>query len=210
MYKHIIWDFDGTLFDTYPVMAGIFERTLKEEGIEETSDQILSHMKVSMSATEKHYKENYAIDDHFINRFHAKRKDIEIEQSEPFDHIAEVCRAIHQSGRKNYLYTHRGRSSIEMLKKFDLYDYFTDFITSEHGFERKPSPNALLHLSEKHQITTSEAVMIGDRDLDLLAGKHAGMDAIYFSGRPEQNEHADHSITDFQQLLPILNLHNNK
>ena len=31
-YRHIIWDFDGTLFDTYPVMARAFTETMNEAG----------------------------------------------------------------------------------------------------------------------------------------------------------------------------------
>ena len=58
MYKHIIWDFDGTLFDTYPVMGSIFKRMLEEEGIEESLDGILKYMKLSMSYALHHYKKN--------------------------------------------------------------------------------------------------------------------------------------------------------
>ena len=49
MFKHVIWDFDGTLFDTYPVMAKIFKELLEKEGIEEPLDEIKQHMQVSMS-----------------------------------------------------------------------------------------------------------------------------------------------------------------
>ncbi|WP_202621575.1 HAD family hydrolase [Anaerocolumna sedimenticola] len=41
MYKHIIWDFDGTLFDTYPVTGIAFQMTLKENGILESLDEII-------------------------------------------------------------------------------------------------------------------------------------------------------------------------
>jgi len=47
LYKHIIWDFDGTLFDTYPVMGSIFKKMLEEERIVESLDEILKHMKES-------------------------------------------------------------------------------------------------------------------------------------------------------------------
>gem|GEM_PF-3872585 len=32
MYQHIMWDFDGTLFDIYPVMADSFRVTLEKKG----------------------------------------------------------------------------------------------------------------------------------------------------------------------------------
>ncbi|HWT26865.1 MAG TPA: HAD hydrolase-like protein [Mobilitalea sp.] len=40
MYKHIIWDFDGTLFDTYPAMGSVFKEMLKEIEIVEDLDEI--------------------------------------------------------------------------------------------------------------------------------------------------------------------------
>ncbi|MDW2886482.1 hypothetical protein [Exiguobacterium artemiae] len=32
MYRHVIWDFDGTLFDTYPVMATVLQEMLRGQG----------------------------------------------------------------------------------------------------------------------------------------------------------------------------------
>ncbi|HAX98844.1 MAG TPA: phosphoglycolate phosphatase, partial [Candidatus Atribacteria bacterium] len=40
-YTEYIWDFDGTLFDTYPVMVKAFQRALRELGIEEKPDTLL-------------------------------------------------------------------------------------------------------------------------------------------------------------------------
>ncbi|MFZ0076515.1 MAG: HAD hydrolase-like protein, partial [Exiguobacterium undae] len=47
MYRHVIWDFAGTLFDTYPVMASVFQQMLREQGREEPLETILETMKIS-------------------------------------------------------------------------------------------------------------------------------------------------------------------
>jgi len=204
LYKHIIWDFDGTLFDTYPVMGGIFKNTLEEEGFEESLDEILKYMKVSMSHAIQHYEKKYHIDSAFIAKYNKQRKEMEFSLSKPYTGIEELCRYIHTSGRKNYLYTHRGESSIKLLKKFDLYDYFTDFITLEHGFERKPSPNAINHLIDKHNIIHDEAIMIGDRDLDILAAKNAGIHGCFFTDGCEKSNVANFTINNFEELHSII------
>lgn len=49
MYKHIIWDFDGTLFDSYPVMVKAALTVLEEQGIYESYDKIMSLMKISFT-----------------------------------------------------------------------------------------------------------------------------------------------------------------
>lgn len=61
MFKHVIWDFDGTLFDTYPVMAKIFKDLLEKENIEEPIDEIVKKMQVSMAFTLNYYKKKYNI-----------------------------------------------------------------------------------------------------------------------------------------------------
>ncbi|MCR8849355.1 HAD-IA family hydrolase [Rossellomorea sp. SC111] len=204
MYKHIIWDFDGTLFDTYPVMAGSFKETLEINGIDEPLEDIMKKMKVSVTYALNHYGEKYGIGDEFITAYNTRRKEVEFDLSKPFEGIAEICKFIHETGRKNYLYTHRGESAITMLENYGLKDYFTDFITSEHGFERKPSPNAIQHLIRTHNIEHSEAIMIGDRDLDLESGKNAGISSCYFTDERVENPHADYVVTSAEELYKII------
>ncbi|MDX8342626.1 HAD-IA family hydrolase [Rossellomorea sp. YZS02] len=204
MYKHIIWDFDGTLFDTYPVMAGTFKETLKQDGIDEPLEEIMKHMKVSMTYAFNHYGEKYGIGTEFITAYDSRRKEVEFDLSKPFEGMMELCKYIHETGRRNYLYTHRGESSMRMLEDFGMIGYFSDFITSEHGFERKPSPDAIHHLIRTHGIDQSEAIMIGDRDLDLQAGKNAGISSCYFADELVANTHADYVVTSVEELYKII------
>ncbi|WLR42393.1 HAD-IA family hydrolase [Bacillus carboniphilus] len=204
MYKNIIWDFDGTLFNTYPVMANIFKDTLERKGIEEPLNEIVKQMKVSMSSAFNYYENKYRIDSNFLDEYHIRRKEAEMQQSKPFEGIVDICKYIYSTNRQNYLYTHRGESAIKLLKMFGLYDYFSDFITLEHGFERKPSPDALHHLINKHNMSHSESIMIGDRDLDILAAHNAGITACYFTEGDEISNHADYNISDFKQLYSII------
>lgn len=204
MFKHIIWDFDGTLFDTYPVMAKIFKDLLEKEGIEEPLDEIKQHMQMSMSFALTYYEKKYAVSSDFIKDFKILQKTKGIEIAKPFNDIEDICKYIHSTDRKNYLYTHRGASAITLLKKHGLSDYFSDFITFDQGFERKPNPDALNYLIKKHAIHPDEALMIGDREIDLLAAKNAGISACYFNEKKRKNEYADYTIDHFQQLYSVL------
>lgn len=204
MFKHIIWDFDGTLFDTYSVMAKIFKDLLEKENIEEPIEEIVKKMQVSMAFTLNYYKKKYNISNDFINEYQTQRKIKELTLTKPFAEIENICDYIHSTNRKNYLYTHRGESSVTLLKSHGLYDYFTDFITLEQGFERKPSPDALNYLIDKYSIQHEEAIMIGDRELDLLAAKNAGIGACYFNENGEENDNSDYVIDNFKELYAIL------
>lgn len=50
----ILWDFDGTLFDTYPVYTTIFKKVLNDEYIDR--NEIFRHLKVSFGHASSYYK----------------------------------------------------------------------------------------------------------------------------------------------------------
>ncbi len=204
MYKHIVWDFDGTLFDSYPVMALAFQKALEEEGITENLDEIMRHMKVTMQNAIEIYKEKYQLKDSFFARSNKIYMEMGVEQYKPYPGIEGICKEICKAGKFNYLYTHRGESALHILKFYKLYDTFKDYILSTHGFERKPSPQALNHLIEKYQINRNEAIMIGDRDLDIIAGRNAGISSCYFDNTGKVSEIADYNISEFKQLYDII------
>lgn len=47
---------------------------------------------------------------------------------------------------------------------------------------RKPKPGMLINILKKHQLSPSEVLMIGDRDVDLLAAQAAGIASAQFMG----------------------------
>lgn len=205
MKKHVIWDFDGTLFDSYPTMAKAIVMILNEEGHEESYEDIYELLKVSMSHLIKYLEERYSSMDSFKERFKVKRWNLDEESLKPFEGIVEICKKVTDNGGMNHLYTHRGESSIEFLKRFGLLEHFAGLITSASGFPRKPDPRALNHLVEKYDIKHEEAIMIGDRDMDLLSAKNAGIDACFFTeyGRfkTDMDVHIVDKIEELEKLL---------
>lgn len=201
MFKHYIWDFDGTLYNSYPIMAGTLKDMLAERGHMEPLESVLHYMKQSMSCALEHYKELYGIDEAFIKAYEDRRKTIEIEQCQPFKDAAQACQDMVAAGGANYLYTHRGDTALTLLIKHDLMQYFSDCIIADDGFARKPSPDALLYLLTKHNIAADQALMIGDRDLDICAAQNAGIKGCFYSETGSDCPIADYVITNFSQLL---------
>lgn len=206
MYKHIIWDFDGTLFDSYPAMALAVKTALEKQGVYESYDNIMKMMKISMIHLYKYLSETYSINDSVKSDYHKYRKQLEINMK-PYSHVIEMCKKICQSNRYNHLYTHRGKSSIEYLKKHNMLEYFSGLITRDSDFKRKPDPEALIYLIEEYNINKNEALMIGDRDIDILAARNAGIAGCYYKSYPLYNcETANYTITDYSQLIELLEL----
>lgn len=204
MYKHIIWDFDGTLFDTYEVMGRALQLTFRKSGINESLEDIIRLMKVSISEALHYYTCQYHIDEEFIKDYETTRREMELEECKPYPGVLELLKHNKEDGKYNYLFTHRGISSIAFLQKHQIYDYFTDCITSQHSFERKPSPAAILYLVQRYQMNPQEAIMIGDRDLDILSAKNAGIRACFFDDAGAVCQAADYNIKQITQLYDII------
>lgn len=98
----------------------------------------------------------------------------------PYPGALELCKRVCDAGGQNLLYTHRDSLSLKMLQRHGFSPYFSGGVTAEDGFPPKPAPNALQFLMGKFGFSPQEALMIGDRDIDLLAGSNAGIDGCLF------------------------------
>ena len=205
MIRDIIWDFDGTLFDTYLESVNSFRRALKDNGIEETNENILNYIKVSEGCAVMHFKQLYGLDDAFINKLNLYKKNIEPEMVRPFPFAAEVCRKFVTLGGRNYIITHRGDSTLKFLEHHGMLRFFTEIITKQYGFKRKPDPEAFLYLIEKYKINKSTALVIGDRECEISAGKAAGIKVcLYNTNNVEFTQAPDIYIDSLKQLVDII------
>ena len=174
--RHFFWDFDGTLMDTYPNTVEVFLKTAKAFGIDAEYDRVMDLMKQSLPLCMRTYAEENGIDAKELEsrfRFYEVMTGFDAVKAMPG--MAEAIRELYDMGGKHYLVTHRDSKALYMLTMSGLKMFFADCITSEEGFARKPQPDSLLYLMEKHGLDPAQCVMIGDRPLDTQAGRNAGM-----------------------------------
>lgn len=143
MIRDIIWDFDGTLFDTYPETVNSFIKALKDCGIDETDENVLSYIKVSDSFAVTHFKELYGLDNKFVDKYTLYKKDMRPKMVRPFPFAAEVCRRFVALGGRNYIITHRGDSTLKFLQYHGMLCYFTEVITKQYGLNVNKTPKHL-------------------------------------------------------------------
>ena len=93
----------------------------------------------------------------------------------PMAGLRECLARTQQMGCRHYLFTHRDERALAQLEQDGLAEAFADAVTRKDGFADKPAPDAILHLMQKHGFAPRDAVMIGDRDIDVFSGKAAGV-----------------------------------
>lgn len=181
---------------------------LEQIGIYEEYEKVLYFMKISYSHALEHYKKEYSIDIEKLKyNYDMNRKEVDLKYIKPFEFADGLCKDIFEANRYNYLYTNRGKSSINILDYHNLSRYFADAITKEDNFKRKPAPEAILHLLKKHNIKRNETIMIGDRDIDILAGKNAGIKTCYFDyNGTDKVKVAEYKINSIKELYDIIGI----
>ncbi|USS89584.1 HAD-IA family hydrolase [Fructilactobacillus cliffordii] len=207
---NLIWDFDGTLFDTYPYMVSAFTKALQQNGIDEVEidgDEIYQQMRVhSLNSAITKFSARFHLDSERLLADYRRFEALEIQLSQPFAGGPTILQAVTANGGQNGLLTHRDEQAIALLEQFKLKSLFTGFVTSQQGFARKPDPASLLFLIKQQHLNPTETFMVGDRKLDVEAAHNAGIKSVLFdpdylleaTGNPTVTIH---SLAELQQLL---------
>lgn len=94
-----------------------------------------------------------------------------------------------------------------VLEGLGLLQYFDVIVGSDSAPEKKPSPVPVLKVLSDLQIESADAVIVGDSNYDVDAGKAAGVTtiAVTYGYRPrEVIAHADHLIDRMTDLVALI------
>ncbi|AJG93754.1 phosphoglycolate phosphatase [Bacillus anthracis] len=184
---NILWDFDGTLFDTYPVYTKILSQVLGKEISEE---EIYTNLKVSFS----HAIDCYKISTKQLSEIDVLESRIITKDIKPFEKVEEVLKF----ADKNVIMTHKDKAGVlTILNHYGWDKYFVDMVTIDDGFPRKPNSLAYDYLHKKHNIDLA----IGDRKLDLLPAKELGISTCMFQGNCDV---ADYSLSHYSEFFKVV------
>lgn len=205
-YENIIWDFDGTLFDTYPGMCRNLQSAVRRLGYELPLEEITRTFRVSLEDAAAYCSRQTGVPAETV--YQAYRDWIaEFGQPEAqsFSGVREFLERFQRAGGRNFVFTHRGKTVYDYLESENLMPYFVEVVPFNSSFERKPSPSGNLYLAERHGLVPEKTLAIGDRELDILAGKAAGMDACLLH-QTGADSAADWQLPDVDGLYALVGL----
>ena len=203
-YIHYIWDFDGTLFDSYPHVLASMEKVLAEEGIACDRTELWRHLLVHFQEGRRFAGISDEAYERFI-RYQHLMGDEEIEPKVvPYAGLRELLAAIVKNGGKNYLYTHRNATSRGYLDHFGLTEYFADVVTSEENFPNKPAPDAVLAILERNHLASQECIMVGDRMIDGMSGINAGIAGALITAAADATKEPDSDYDAIETELKLV------
>jgi phosphoglycolate phosphatase-like HAD superfamily hydrolase len=206
-YRHLIWDFDNTLCATYPAMAQALQGALRVEDIESPIEPILDLLhETLLSDCIATIARQHDLDlDPFKMRFLDDYAAMPLAEQRPYPGVVAILERVRENGGKNFLFTHRGCKTLtEALRVHDLARFFTEALSTQDGYPRKPDPGAFNHLIDTYALPHDRTLCVGDRDLDIQAGEAAGLDTCLFGAQPTEAAQPTYVIDDYQQLDAIL------
>ncbi|PGY16088.1 haloacid dehalogenase [Bacillus sp. AFS031507] len=185
---NILWDFDGTLFDTYPALVSGFIK-LSQQDLDR--DEVLRWLKIDSKTAFKHYgiDEKQRLEYQTLHNYYSKT------ESKPFEHLDEALSSVDH----NIIVTHRDKeSTIFLLKKYHLDKYFKEIVSvEEQGFTRKPHSSSYEYVLKSHHID----LVVGDRDLDLIPARELNIKTCAFQNR---NIEADFHIDSYADFIAVV------
>lgn len=207
--KNIIWDLDGTLVDSYPVMARLLQNVLNTHGIETSYEDVYEAIKVSMG----HAIQLFAGPDPLVMS-QVRAQFIEREGVEPgasyqlFSDTIETLKHLVEKGINNFVLTHRNTSTYKIMKATVMEAYILDTITIDDGFRRKPDPEAFLYLMNKHDLSQKTTLNVGDRLFDIQAGRGAGLLGCLIKDAYNKSylDEADYIVSSRRGVLDLIEM----
>lgn len=182
----LIWDLDGTLFDSYGIILDSTLRALGEAGVAAERREL--HRRLIASSVRSVLRE--------IGRERGLDPDALWQRVDALDRerngevplmpgAAQALRELEGMGVHSFVYTHNSAASRDVLQRHGVLQYFAYVLTSEAGLPRKPAPDGIEWLLQRFKLDKSQTYYIGDRPIDAQCAQNAGVGFIFF--RPPES-----------------------
>jgi len=211
--KIIIFDMDGTILNTIEDIAGAVNYILAKyemplRTLEEVKFFVGNGLKKTLlRSVPNGTKEEFV--DSIYSEFTTYYKAHSRENTKPYDGIVDTIRLLKSKGYKLAVVSNKRHEAV-----LELCDEFFDgcfdvAMGDQDGIRIKPAPDMVECVLEQMSCTKSEAIYVGDSDVDIMTAVNSGLECISvswgFRSREFLMEHNAKTIIDLpDELLSIL------
>ncbi len=197
-----IWDFDGTLVDSYEAIGEALKVTYVHYDLVFDEEWVMSFIiKESVKALLYKVAKEEDLDFAELSTFFKKEQEARDHMIKPMPHLAEVLKQTKLGGVSHFVYTHKGITANDVLERLGVHQYFTEVVTSANGFARKPEPEAINYLIKKYALDKANTFYVGDRRIDVEAAENASIKSINL-GQPSSK--MNQKIADLSDIVTLL------
>jgi phosphoglycolate phosphatase len=209
--KHICFDLDGTLVNSFPTIYKCTIRTLRQFNITDPVEEELFHGMIGHHFIDIFRELNVTVAnvDAFINTYKTFYFDY-IDDSLLYPAVEDVLKQLKSLDIQVSLLTTKGQDQADsLIDHFNLRNYFSAVYGRRNGMAIKPSAEPLLKICADLNVSPAETMMVGDSELDIRCGKNAGAKTcgVTYGYRKEaslKKETPDYLINTLAELPGIL------
>jgi phosphoglycolate phosphatase len=209
----VLFDLDGTLTDPREGITRCIAHALERLGVESPPlDQLtfaigppLRASFARLLATEDREAVELAVS-HYRERF----SDVGLFENALYDGVVETLATLADRGTPLLVATSKpGVYARRIVEHFGLGRHFIEVHGCELDGTREDKRDLIAHIIPHHGLDATRAAMIGDRGVDMRAGRHHGMQAVGalwgYGTREELLEHgAQHLCAGPRALLEVI------
>lgn len=200
--RAFIWDLDGTLLDSYDAILAGLEETYASYQLPfdraSIKDYILKHSVQDLLVA---VAEEHRLDVMDLNQRRAESLAEKNAQVLLMEGARDVLSWAKDAGIEQFVYTHKGENALVILRDLGLESFFSEILTSQSGFARKPNPEAAKHLIEKYGLHPGKTYYIGDRSLDIDFARNSQIQSINFLTSDYEGNYQVESLLDIPAIL---------
>lgn len=173
----VVFDFDGTLVDSLPLVLAAITHAVEPFGGRPTKDIFaqlggpperflpalindLRHLPVALDRLNSYHRENA----HLIR---------------PYEGAKVLLEHLRGVGVQTALWTGRDRESAGwLLREHGLEGYFGTIVCGDDLPTHKPNPAGLREIMRRLGVSPKETLFVGDADVDVMGGAACGVDTL--------------------------------
>ncbi len=181
-YKVAIFDLDGTILDTLEdlknsVNFALTENKLPERSLSEVRSFVGNGIRLLIERAVPKNTDNACIDRVFED-FKRRYKDHSADNTKPYDGIELTLNVLKAEAVKLAVVSNKADFAVQTLVKDYFPDTFDIAVGERDGVRRKPYPDSVVTVLESLGCEKTDAVYIGDSEVDAETAGNVGIDCI--------------------------------
>ena len=203
-YSNYIFDFDGTLFNTYNSLIGVYQDGFAKVGKYVSAEEaaVFMHESLFDSCKRKQLNQNETVQV-------VKTINIVIDEPKHLDKIEiysdtkEIIETLYKNGKNLMIFSNNTKEHILLvLKKFNLDKYFSNIVGASLKRKPKPYPDGIIEICNSLKSCPKDSfVYIGDSLQDTICAENAKINGILID---RNNDHEDYKKTKISTLYELL------